>query len=266
MTKLPIHIVDAFTDRRFAGNSAAVVPLDRYPDDALLQAIAAENNLAETAFIEPFGDDWNLRWFTPTVEVPLCGHATLASAWVVLNKLQPERHEVRFHTRVSGVLTVRRTEDGLVMDFPAGPAVPTDISTGMAAALGGIEAKEVLISPAFLLAILDNAAQVRSLKPDFAAIEKLEREGLIVSAPGDEGYDIVSRFFTPAHGIPEDPVTGGAHCMLTPYWCERLGKPTIRAFQASARGGEMTCTLNGDRVEMHGRCVPYLTGEIEAAF
>jgi PhzF family phenazine biosynthesis protein len=257
---LPIHIVDAFTNRRFAGNPAAVVILQDWLADAHLQSIAAENNLAETAFILREGDIWHLRWFTPMVEVPICGHATLASAWVIFNRLLPEAIKVTFSTRKSGLLHVEQVGDRLVMDFPAEPPRPSGQSL---TAMLGAEPAYVLETDRRLMAVFDDAASVRALTPDMAAIVTCGVHGLIVTAPGDDDYDCVSRFFAPGAGIPEDPVTGGAHCVLTPYWTDRLGKPEIRAFQASPRGGEMTCRIRGDRVELEGQCVPYLTGQIE---
>jgi PhzF family phenazine biosynthesis protein len=257
---LPIHIVDAFTNRRFAGNPAAVVILQDWLDDAHLQSIAAENNLAETAFILREGDIWHLRWFTPMVEVPICGHATLASAWVIFNRLLPESTKVTFSTRKSGLLHVEQVGDRLVMDFPAEPPRP---STQSLMAMLGAKPAAVLETDRRLMAVFDDAATVRALTPDMTAIVACGVHGLIVTAPSDDGYDCVSRFFAPGAGIPEDPVTGGAHCVLTPYWTGRLGKPEIRAFQASPRGGEMTCRIRGDRVELDGQCVPYLTGQIE---
>ncbi|MEQ8817133.1 MAG: PhzF family phenazine biosynthesis protein [Thalassobaculum sp.] len=260
--RVPIYQVDAFTDRLFAGNPAAVVVLDTYPDDARLQDIAAENNLAETAFLCPDGDDWSIRWFTPTIEVPLCGHATLASSWVVLTVLQPDRPDVRFRTRQSGDLVVRRDGAGFVMDFPANPPVPAEAPSGLARALG-IDPVAVLATPRQYIAVLESAGQVRSLRPDPEAIAELDRRGVVVTAPGDRGYDCVSRYFAPRDGIPEDPVTGGVHCALAPYWCDRLGKTEILANQASARGGEILCRLRDGRVELQGRCTPYLEGRIE---
>jgi PhzF family phenazine biosynthesis protein len=257
---LPIHIVDAFTSKRFAGNPAAVVILERWLDDAHLQSIAAENNLAETAFILRDGDQWQLRWFTPMVEVPICGHATLASAWVIFNRLELNRKQVVFSTKQSGLLTVERCGDRLVMDFPAEPPRPSARSLS---AMLGSEPAAVLETDRRLMAVFDDASLVRSLSPDMAAIVSIGVHGLIVTAPGDERYDCVSRFFAPGAGIPEDPVTGGAHCVLTPYWTDRLGKTEIRAFQASARGGELICRIKGERVELEGQCVPYLTGMIE---
>lgn len=258
---IPIFQVDAFTSRRFAGNPAAVMVLDQFLEDAALQVIAAENNLAETAFLVPDGEDFRLRWFTPTVEVPLCGHATLASAAVVMERLSPQRRRVVFHS-ASGALTVDRVSDGYVMNFPARPSAPVEPPAGLAEALGQ-RPVEVAADRFNYLVLLDGAGQVRGLSPDLAAINRLDRDGVIVTAPGDDGYDFVSRYFAPAKGIPEDPVTGGAHCMLVPYWAKRLGKTAFRAFQASERGGEIGCRLLGDRVELEGRCVFYLEGRAE---
>lgn len=258
---LPIHIVDAFTHKRFAGNPAAVVPLETWLDDAHLQAIAAENNLAETAFILRDGDQWQLRWFTPAVEVPICGHATLASAWVIFNRLLPGSTSVTFTTRRSGLLHVTTCGDWLAMDFPAEPPRPSTRS--LTAALGAAPI-DVLETDRRLIAVFDDPAVVRSLTPDMAAIVALGVHGVVVTAPGDGGFDCVSRFFAPSAGISEDPVTGGAHCALAPYWTQRLGKPEISAYQASARGGQMVCRMRGDRVELKGQCVPYLSGQIES--
>jgi PhzF family phenazine biosynthesis protein len=257
----PIFQVDAFTTRRFAGNPAAVMLLESFPEDAVLQALAAENNLAETAFLVPEGGDYRLRWFTPTTEVPLCGHATLASAAVVMERLEPGRTRVVFHS-ASGPLTVTRTAASYLMDFPARLSHPVPASPGLAEALG-IVPDEVWADAFNYLALLESARVVRELAPDLAAIARLDRQGVIVTAPGDESYDFVSRYFAPAKGIPEDPVTGGAHCALAPYWAGRLGKTELRAFQASRRGGEVVCRLAGDRVELEGTCVFYLEGRAE---
>ena len=253
--------VDAFTTRPFAGNPAAVVILEHFLDDARLQDIAAENNLAETAFLVPDAGDYRLRWFTPTVEVPLCGHATLASAAVVLERLAPGRDKVTFRT-ASGPLVCARSGGHYVMDFPARPMLPVPAPTAVAAAIGRAPA-EVLADRYNYLAVLETAEQVRQLAPDFAAIARLGRDGLIVTAPGDDRHDCVSRYFAPAKGIPEDPVTGGAHCSLAPYWASRLRRTSLRAFQASARGGTLRCRVVDDRVELEGACVFYLEGRIE---
>ncbi|MEO5596230.1 MAG: PhzF family phenazine biosynthesis protein [Lysobacteraceae bacterium] len=259
--RVPIFQVDAFARRRFTGNPAAVMPLDRFLDDTMLQAIAAENNLSETAFLMAQGNEYHIRWFTPLVEVPLCGHATLASAAVVMERLQLGLDEVIFHS-ASGPLGVRRGGCGYVMDFPARFSEPCAIPAGLAHALGA-RAIEVVADQFNYLARLETAHEVRMLAPDFAAIAAQDRSGVIVTAIGDEGYDFVSRYFAPAKGIPEDPVTGGAHCALVPFWADRLRKTDFRAFQASQRGGEILCQHRGDRVTLEGACVFYLEGEVE---
>ncbi len=259
--RTPLFQVDAFTSRLFAGNPAAVMPMERFPADSVMQAVAAENNLAETAFLVPEGDDYRLRWFTPTVEVPLCGHATLASAAVVMERLEPGRTSVVFHS-ASGPLTVTRKIGAYVMDFPARPSERVAIPAGMAEALG-VTPLEVYVNSFNYMAVLDSPKVVRSLEPAMAGIAQLGRGGVIVTAPGDGHYDFVSRYFAPAKGIPEDPVTGSAHCMLAPYWARRLGKSSFQAFQASRRGGEVSCRLHGERVELEGACVFYLEGTAE---
>jgi PhzF family phenazine biosynthesis protein len=256
-----IFQVDAFTRRRFAGNPAAVMPLDEFPADEIMQVIAAENNLAETAFIVRQGEDFRIRWFTPTVEVPLCGHATLASAAVVMEKLQPGRESVVFHS-MSGPLPVRRTSKAYVMDFPARSSEPVPAPAALVAALGTTPV-EVRASEFNYMALLPSEQTVRELVPDMAAIARLNRTGVIVTAAGSGEFDFVSRYFAPAKGIPEDPVTGGAHCMLAPYWAERLNRSEFRAYQASARGGEIVCRVKRDRVELEGACVFYMEGTAE---
>jgi PhzF family phenazine biosynthesis protein len=260
--RVPLFQVDAFTTRRFAGNPAAVMPLESFLADALLQQIAAENNLAETAFLVPRGEDYALRWFTPEVEVPLCGHATLASAAVIMERLEPQRRRVVFHT-ASGPLTVSRTASGYLMDFPARASQPVATPPELTAALG-VAPLEVVADAFNYLAVLPDVDSVRTLAPDFAAVARLDRSGLIVTAQ-DSGqpYDFVSRYFAPGKGIAEDPVTGGAHCALVPYWAGRLGKSSFHAYQASARGGDLKCRLVGERVELAGSCVFYLEGEAE---
>jgi PhzF family phenazine biosynthesis protein len=234
--------------------------LDSFLPDSTLQAIGAENNLAETAFLVPHDGDYRLRWFSPTTEVPLCGHATLASAAAVMERLEPGRDRVVFHT-ASGPLTVNRADSGYVMDFPARPSERIPAPPGLAAALGAVPL-EVFAHPRNYLALLESAQAVRELVPDLAAIARLDRAGVIVTAADGGGtYDFVSRYFAPSQGVPEDPVTGSAHCMLAPFWAPRLGKSRFRAYQASRRGGEVGCTLAGDRVELAGHCVFYLEGE-----
>jgi len=259
--RIPIFHVDAFTTRPFAGNPAAVLLFDRFPEDAVLQAIAAENNLSETAFLVPEGGDYRLRWFTPNTEVPLCGHATLASAAVVMERLEPRRGAVVFQS-ASGPLTVERTEKCYVMDFPSRPSEQISTPPLLAAALR-IDPVEVFINEFNYLALLESEVVLRALTPDMLALALLDRPGVIVTAPGNGTYDFVSRYFAPAKGIPEDPVTGAAHCMLAPFWANRLGKTNFRAFQASRRGGEVICSLVGNRVKLEGACVFYLEGEVE---
>lgn len=261
LMRTPIFQLDAFTNRRFSGNPAAVMPMACFPDDALMQAIAAENNLAETAFLVREGGDYRLRWFTPVTEVPLCGHATLASAAVVMERLEPARTSVVFQSK-SGPLTVTRAGAGYVLDFPARPSGKTSAPPGFAEALG-IQPLEVLVNAFNYMAVLGSASAVRRLAPDMAAIARLDRPGVIVTAAGEGEYDCISRYFAPAKGIPEDPVTGSAHCMLAPYWAARLGKSPLRAYQASGRGGELTCRVVGERVELEGQCVFFFEGEAE---
>jgi PhzF family phenazine biosynthesis protein len=259
--RAPIFQVDAFTTCRFAGNPAAVMPMNSFPEDHVLQAVAAENNLAETAFLIPEGGDYRLRWFTPTTEVPLCGHATLASAAVVMERLEPGRSSVVFHS-ASGPLTVSRTNTGYVMDFPMRLSEPVSTPAGLAEALG-IVPIEVFVNAFNYMVLLESPQILRDLAPDMTALARMDRSGVIVTAPGDGIYDFVSRYFAPAKGIPEDPVTGAAHCMLAPYWAKRLGKTEFRAFQSSRRGGEIICRVVSDRVELEGACVFYLEGEVE---
>jgi len=256
-----IFQVDAFATRRFTGNPAAVLPLSEFPADEVMLAIAAENNLAETAFLVKDGDDYRLRWFTPALEVPLCGHATLASAAVVMTKLEPGRHNVVFHSK-SGPLTVKKTAMGYMLDFPARPSELTSPPAGLAEALGA-RLSEVTVNPFNYLALVDNAEVLCGLKPDMPGVGRMDRLGIIVTAPGEGQYDFISRYFAPAKGIQEDPVTGAAHCMLAPYWAKKLGKTEFRAFQASKRGGEVLCRLRGDRVELEGSAVFYMEGEVE---
>ncbi len=258
--RFPIYQVDAFAESVFAGNPAAVVPLDRWPADSALQAIAAENNLSETAFLVPAGERWELRWFTPVVEVDLCGHATLATAFVLSERLAPGRDVYEFITRKSGTLAVTR-EDGLLsLDLPARARREAERDAAVLAALGVADPVETLSAYAYMV-VLDTEAQVRALAPDMAALARVGWPGVIVTAPGLES-DCASRYFAPARGIPEDPVTGSAHCALVPYWAARLGRDTLLARQVSARGGVLRCRLDGDRVHMAGGAVLYMEGTI----
>ncbi|NCF49538.1 MAG: PhzF family phenazine biosynthesis isomerase [Bacteroidetes bacterium] len=257
---LPIFQGDAFTDEVFSGNPAAVVPLDKWLPDAVLQSIAAENNLAETAFFVASKDaaDFELRWFTPTVEIDLCGHATLASAFVLFTQLEWQRPVIHFSSQ-SGSLSVKQSAGGYTLDFPARVAQPVALPDGLEAALGQ-PVKSFSKAVAFM-AVLEDEAAVRAVTPDFDYISKLDGDGLIVTAPGDHS-DCVSRYFAPACGIDEDPVTGGAHCTLAPYWAGQLSKTGLHARQASARGGEMFVEVDGDRVKMTGKAVLFMNGFI----
>lgn len=251
--------VDAFSARLFEGNPAAVCPLAAWPDDALLQAIATENNLSETAFFVPAPDgSFALRWFTPVAEVDLCGHATLASAHVLFHHLGHAEAVIRFNTR-SGELRVQRRGDWLDMDFPAQPPVSCACPPLLAQGLGCIPV--AVLAAEDYIAVLASAEEVRTLKPDMNALAGLDRRGVIITAPGQD-CDFVSRFFAPRYGIPEDPVTGSAHCALTPYWAARLGRKQLHARQLSARGGALDCTLLGERVLLSGQAVTFMQSDI----
>ena len=258
--KIPIWQVDAFATEVFAGNPAAVCLLEDWLADGVLQAIAAENNLSETAFLVRNAEGFELRWFAPAKEVALCGHATLAAAKVLFDLRGWQEEAIRFHTRQRGVLTVAKNGDWFEMDFPALPAHPVATPAGLAAALGA-EPRQVLASTDDWLAVLDDEATVRNLKPDFAALKNFHCRCIVPTARGD-AVDFVSRAFAPRYGIPEDPVTGSAHCALAPYWAGVLGKDDLRAFQVSARGGEVRCRNAGDRVKLAGQAVVYLEGAI----
>lgn len=258
MAGIPYFEIDAFSGKLFHGNPAGVCPLQKWLDDELMQSIAAENNLAETAFFVPRGDDYDLRWFTPTVEVDLCGHATLASAFVLFSELGFRGDSVRFHSR-SGPLVVSKSGDILTLDFPSRPPRPCATPKAL---IDGLGAKPIEVSKARdYFAVFNNEQEIRSLEPDFGLLGTLD-EKVIVTAPGSD-CDFVSRFFAPTAGINEDPVTGSAHCTLIPYWSQRLGKTKLFARQLSARGGELFCELAGDRVRIGGKAVLYLRGEIE---
>jgi PhzF family phenazine biosynthesis protein len=275
--KLNIWQVDAFARKPLEGNPAAIVPLERWLDVGLMQRIAAENNVAETAFFVKTGvDAYDLRWFTPSREVDLCGHATLASAWIVLGKIDTGLNEVRFATR-SGELKVTRGEGGNVMSLPSADSQPFTPPPGFAAALGkslnGPAPSELHITAKggagakALIAVWDTPEKVKALDPAADLQEVAMRVGagsvLATSPGGGKPYDMVSRFFAPYYGVPEDPVTGSAHCALTPFWAKRLGKKTLKARQASPRGGDLFCTDDGARTIIQGDCALYLTGEIE---
>lgn len=258
--RIPIYQVDAFTDRLFGGNPAAVCPLGEWLPDELMQRIAAENNLAETAFFVPQAEDYHLRWFTPRTEVDLCGHATLASAWVIAHRLKPGTRVVSFMSR-SGPLHATLDGEQIGLDFPADPPRPVPAPPGLEQALG-LQPQAVLAARIQYLVVLASERQVRGLAPDMDALTRLDYAGVIATAPGKD-CDFVSRFFAPRLGVPEDPVTGSAHCVLVPYWAERLGRPRLRARQLSARGGELFCEARGERVWLAGRAAKYLEGFIE---
>jgi PhzF family phenazine biosynthesis protein len=264
--KLPLYQIDAFASAVFAGNPAAVCPLEKWLPEATMQKIAAENNLAETAFFVPRRNgssadvpEYDLRWFTPEVEIDLCGHATLASGHVVFTTLVPGASRAVFHSK-SGPLSVGRDGDRLVLDFPTRPPVRIEPPAGLAEALGATP--EEVWSSRDLMAVFESEHTVRGLTPSFSRIAELEVFGVIATAPGHE-VDFVSRFFAPRQGIPEDPVTGSAHCTLTPYWAKRLGRSRLRAEQVSVRRGYLICEDRGDRVTIAGHTVQYLEGVIE---
>jgi len=256
--EIPLHQIDAFADGVFSGNPAAVCPLEEWVPDDLMQAIAMENNLSETAFFVKSGESYHIRWFTPVAEVSLCGHATLASAYVLFNEGRVEGDEVRLQS-LSGELRVTRAGELLTLDFPAQLGGPCAIPEGLAEALGTTPL-EVYRAMDYM-AVFESEDQVRSLEPDVAALRRLDLRGVIVTAPGRE-VDFVSRFFAPKFGVNEDPVTGSAHCKLAPYWAVRLGKNRLTARQLSKRGGSLVCEVAGDRVLISGRAVPYLKGTI----
>jgi PhzF family phenazine biosynthesis protein len=258
--KLKQYQIDAFTDKLFSGNPAAVLPLDAWPADSLLQAIAAENNLSETAFFVPTGNGFHLRWFTPVEEVDLCGHATLATAFVLFERLGYAGPVLTFQTR-SGDLFVEKRDGRFQLNLPAAPPVPGEIPPLLVEGLGR-RPLHLLVAGEYMAVFAEETA-VRSLTPDYARLAQLDLSGVIVTAPGDDpDVDFVSRFFAPKIGIPEDPVTGSAHAILAPYWADRLGKNPLYARQISPRGGEMICEVKGDRVLLLGAAVLFMEGEI----
>ena len=257
--QLSLYQIDAFASRVFAGNPAAVCALEEWLPDTTMQAIAAENNLAETAYFCRENDGYRIRWFTPAVEVDLCGHATLASGFLLLTRLRPGLDAVAFAS-LSGPLRVTRAGKAFALDFPARPATPADIPDALARALSA-PPSDFLKAGDRCYAVYRNADEVRALRPDMVALATLAPDGIAATAP-DSAYDFVSRFFAPSHGVPEDPVTGSTHTTLIPYWAARLGKTSMRAAQLSARGGELQCRLIGDRVEIAGEAVLYMEGRI----
>ena len=256
---LPIYQVDAFTDHVFGGNPAAVCPLESWLPDQTMQSIATENNLSETAFIVPLNGGYHIRWFTPVYEVDLCGHATLASAFVIFNHLDYQGEEIVFHSR-SGELRVQKSGDQMVMNFPADIISEVSIPEALAASFN-ITPRSAYKGKTDYLLIYESESDIQNLTPDFSLMRKTEARGVIVSAPGDE-VDFVSRFFAPLAGVDEDPVTGSAHTTLTPFWVNQLGKNPLSARQISARGGVLACRLEGERVFLTGQAQLYLTGNI----
>lgn len=259
MMKIPIYQIDAFTKEIFRGNPAAVCPLDEWLPEELMQKIAAENNLSETAFYTRSGNGYELRWFTPKVEVDLCGHATLATAHVIFNYYEKELQKIDFYTK-SGKLTVSREGSLIVMDFPSRPPAATEVPKQLLEGL--VDKPEQVLKSRDYFVVYESQDQIERLQPKFDLLAQVDGTGIIVTAKGKEA-DFVSRFFAPQSGIDEDPVTGSAHCTLIPYWAEKLGKTSFRAIQLSQRRGELLCQLLGDRVSIAGNSATYLHGEIE---
>lgn len=257
--KLPIYQIDAFAENAFEGNPAAVVPLDEWLGDEVMQAIAAENNLAETAFFVPVNNGFHIRWFTPEKEVKLCGHATLASAFVLFNILDYKEEAIKFDS-LSGALFVTREDNLLTLDFPS--QIPQNCETPDELVKGlGKSPVECLSNEDYIL-VFDNEADIANIVPDHECLKRVDLRGVIVTAPSEE-YDFVARMFAPKYGIPEDPVTGSAYTQLMPYWSKRLGKSKLKAKQISSRGGKLFCEFKGDRVLISGSAVKYLEGMIE---
>lgn len=261
MTEFKIFQIAAFTSSRFGGNPAAVIPLDAWIDEALMQKIAAENNLSETAFFVPAGEsEWHIRWFTPAVEVPLCGHATLASAAVIHKRLGHENWPITFHS-ASGPLVIDVEADDYVLNLPANISKEVGLPDGLESALGATALESYVGKNDLYMVVFSDEATVAGLEPDFGALGAITQHGVIATAPGDH-VDFVSRFFAPAIGVDEDPVTGAAHCVLTPYWSQRLGKDKLDARQISSRTGVLNCEDQGDRVVLRGSAVFFLDGVI----
>jgi PhzF family phenazine biosynthesis protein len=256
--KLRLLQIDTFTDTVLGGNPAAVCPLDSWLDEPTMQAIAAENNLSETAFFVPKGDGYELRWFTPNVEVDLCGHATLAAAFVVFEDLRPDAKRIDFATK-SGRLSVVREGADLVMNFPAQPAATIQTPELLLRALGNAPIE--VLAGADYVAVFENATTVAQLRPDLGLLMQLDRRGVVATAPGDD-VDYVLRFFAPKNAVPEDPVSGNVQTALAPYWSGKLGKPRMAVRQLSARGGAMVCENHGERISIAGRAVRYMDATI----
>jgi PhzF family phenazine biosynthesis protein len=260
MRSQQLYQVDAFASELFAGNPAAVCILEDWLPDATMQAVAAENNLAETAFAVPVEGGYAIRWFTPETEVALCGHATLATAFILFGDRESSSDILRFESRERGVLEVRRSGDWLVLDFPADTLEPIDIPKGISEALGAVPSACFKGLTDYMV-VFDTEQEVRMLQPNFHLLDQIPARGVIATSPGEE-CDFVSRFFAPRCGIPEDPVTGSAHTSLTPYWAGKLKKTRMRAAQLSSRGGDLRCELRGDRVLIGGRAILYMKAEI----
>lgn len=257
---LKMYQVDAFTGTLFSGNPAAICPLDEWLPDQYMQHIARENNLSETAFFIPSDEGFKLRWFTPTVEIDLCGHATLATAHVIYHHLGYDQELIRFQT-LSGELTVGRNGSGYVMDFPCDTLQKQESPEALVLGLG-LQPQETWRGKDDYLVLLKNEKELLSITPDFRSMRRLEARGVIITAPG-EHCDFVSRFFAPQSGVNEDPVTGSAHTSLTPYWAKKLGKSELSALQLSQRRGTIFCTLKGDRVLLRGQAVTYMQAELD---
>jgi PhzF family phenazine biosynthesis protein len=259
--KLPVFHVDAFTDRLFKGNPASVVLLDRWLPDQLMQGIAAENNLSETAFVVNLGQAYGLRWFTPRVEVPLCGHATLAAAYVLRSVVNAAPSDMAFETK-SGELTVAERGGVFTLNFPAIPCSPDETARQRLVDVLRAPIAELHVARDRYLCVMDTVEAVRDIKPDFPAMAALPLPGVIATAKGDAPSDFTSRYFAPAKGVPEDPVTGASHCVLVPFWSRRLGRSRLSVYQASERGGRVECELRADRVLLGGRATLYMQGHI----
>lgn len=257
---LPIYQADAFTNQLFGGNPAAVCPLTKWLPDETMQKIALENNLAETAFFVKTDEGFHLRWFTPELEIDLCGHATLATSHIIFTEMGYDKDVIHFTTQQAGTLIVTRQGDKYTLDFPSRPPYDCEIPAGLVEALGGKTPLHALRSRDYFL-VYENEDDIVNMVPDHAFLAKIDAIGVIVTSRGKE-VDFVSRFFAPAASVPEDPVTGSAHCNLIPYWAEQLGKNELQAYQLSARKGELWCEFKGDRVLMSGNAVTYLKGEI----